>query len=291
MRTSRLQPLRAPIILLAVFIVPAWIKSAAGPDRSLKPGYLGISVPVSQADVEALDKAGIADVAAVCPAGGTDASRAERIAPFHGVEIGPISRTGRPPVAELHFPYGYDGLYAVLMRRACSSVRLTASQGRGGAEAVGEVPLMMVSVRKTKEPGPAPLKPAEYNVAVEFRTEESQIRLLRPGDLVDTYFVCDRWPEYMRSSDGVKSEKEWVSVKPANSIRTLDVSRAAGRESVTLEIWKNGENLMRTLGRECALFLARRAPGDFSSAGQTGVTLTDYGFGSKWRHWKHPSKK
>jgi hypothetical protein len=111
--------------------------------------------------------------------------------------------------------------------------------------------------------------------------DESQTRFLEAGDTVDLYFACDRWPRYMR-----RSEKEWVSLKPANLVRVLDVDRSPGKSRVTLEVWSPGVKDLGEIARGCTLFLARRAPGDGSSAGMAGVTLRGYGFGETWEHWK-----
>ena len=264
--------------LLAVLLVTS---AAAEEDRTLQFGYLGIAVAVAESDAAALDAAGRADVTALCPAGGKDPRRPERVTPFRGVRLGPVSRRDGSAAFELHFPYGYDGLYTVLMLKACQDLRLVASTGKGsGGSPVGDVPLMSVVARSTRAVGPPPLAPGEGNKALTLPLDESQTRFLAAGDTVDLYFVCDRWPKYMR-----RSEREWVSIKPANLVRVLDVPRSPGKSRVTLEVWSPGAKDLTEIAQGCTLFLARRSPGDGSSAGMTGVTLTSYGFDQTWGHW------
>lgn len=260
--------------------------AAAADDRTLQFGYLGIAVAVAEADAAALDAAGRADVTALCPAGGKDGRRPERVTPFRGVRLGPVSRQDGSAVFELQFPYGYDGLYTVLMLKACQDLRLVAStENAPGGSPVGDVPLMSVVARSTQAVGPPPLAPSEGNAALTLPVDENQTRFLAAGDTVDLYFVCDRWPKYMR-----RSEREWVSIKPANLVRVLDVPRSPGKPRVTLEVWPPGVKDLTEIARGCTLFLARRAPGDGSSAGMTGVTLTTYGFDQSWAHWGRERK-
>lgn len=266
-------------LLLAVLLVTH--AAATEEDRALQFGYLGIAVAAAEGDAAALDAAGRADVTALCPAGGKDPRRLERITPFRGVRLGPVSRRDGSAAFELHFRYGYDGLYTVLMLKACQDLRLAASASKDpGGSPVGDVPLMVSAVVSTRAAGPAPLPPGEGNEALTLPVDESQTRFLAAGDTVDLYFVCDRWPKYMR-----RSEKEWVSIKPANLVRVLDVARGPGNSQVTLDVWSPGVKDLTEIARGCTLFLARRAPGDGSSAGMTGVTLTTYGFGQAWGHW------
>ncbi len=271
------------LILLALPSRPAF--SGQDPKRTLTPLFLGLAVAVSPQDGEALDKAGRADVTALCPAGGTDSVRRESITPFRGVKIGPISRDARSPVAELMFPYGYDALYTALMLKACAVLRLIPS-AEPQSEIVGDVPIMTEHIVAPEESGPGPLAPREYSEAVAIRVEESQTRFVKTGDKVDLYFVCPKWPPYMRNP-----KKEWVSIKPANHVRVLDVSRKPYRESVTLELDSGAVGDIQPMIHDCSLFLARRAPGDESSAGMTGVTLTRYGFDQLWPHWAPKPKQ
>jgi len=260
----------------------------APPERTLRPGSLGIAVKVPAADADALDRAGRADVTAQCPAGGTDPARQEAVTPFGGVPLGAVSRSSGSTVTELLFPYSYDGLYTVLMLKRCAKVRLSPSAADVPAfGGVGQVPIMTGLVKEPEKLGPPPYPAREGQAAVTLRVDESQLRFLAPGDNVDPYFVCPRWPDYMRHKGG----QEWMSGKPANAIRVLDLSRAPGKESVTLEVYKPGVKDFGQMSRDCTLFLARRAPGDFSSAGMTGVTLTAYGFDQRWEHWKKDKKK
>lgn len=256
--------------------------------RPLLPGFLGIAMAVSGADAEKLAEAERADVMAVCPAGGTDTSREERIVPFRGVAIGSVSRQAGSSVVELHFPYGYDGLYTVLMHKACRDLRLAPSSASAAGYALkGDVPLLAWVVKKPEEAGPAPITPREYHTAETLSVEESQTRFVRPGDNVDPYFVCGRWPRYMMDNP----REEWVSIKPANVIRVLAVSREPPKPGATLELWDPGVRHFREMSRDCSLFLVRRAPGDHSSAGMTGVTLTEYGLShQKWEHWAEDSR-
>lgn len=267
--------------LPALLAVLLGAHAAAEEDRALRFGELGIAVAVPEGEAAALDAAGRADVTALCPAGGKDPRRPERVTPFRGVRLGPVSRRDGAAVFELHFPYGYDGLYTVLLQKACKDLRLAPSTAKDeDGSPVGDVPLMVSAVVSTRAAGPGPLKAAEWNEAVTLPVDESQTRFLEAGDTVDLYFVCDRWPKYMR-----RDEKEWVSLKPANLVRVLDVDRSPGKARVTLEVWSPGVKDLGEIAGGCTLFLARRAPGDGSSAGMTGVTLTTYGFGQTWGHW------
>ncbi|MCX5795842.1 MAG: hypothetical protein NTY77_10140 [Elusimicrobia bacterium] len=256
-------------------------------ERTLRPGYLGLAVAVPAADADALDRAGRADVTALCPAVGTDPARQEPVTPLRGVPLGTVSRSGGAAVAELLFPYSYDALYTALLLKRCAAARLAPSAtGTPPYRTAGDVPIMTEWVTAPEKHGPAPIAPREAHAAMSFRVAESQLRFLEPGDRVDTYFVCPRWPEYMR-----KPGEEWVSIKPANAIRVLDLSRTPGQESATLEIWKPSAKDLGQMARDCTLFLARRAPGDQSSAGMTGVTLTSYGFDQRWEHWGRRAKE
>lgn len=266
--------------LLAVLLLTH--AAAAEDDRALRFGHLGIAVAVPEADAEALDAAGRADVTALCPGGGKDPRRLERVTPFRGVRLSPVSHRDGSAVFELHFPYGYDGLYTVLMHKACKDLRLVTSTSTAPSDSpVGDVPLMVSAVVSTRAAGPPPLKASEWNEALTLPVDESQTRFLEAGDTVDLYFVCDRWPKYMR-----RGEKEWVSLKPANLVRVLDVSRSPGKSQVTLDVWPPGVKGLAEIAQGCTLFLARRAQGDGSSAGMGGVTLTKYGFDQTWEHWK-----
>lgn len=269
---------KLPLLLAVLLVTHA---AAAEEDRSLQSGYLGIAVAVQEADAAALDAAGRADVTALCPAGGKDARRLERVTPFRGVRLGPVSRREGSAAFELHFPYGYDGLYTVLMHKACRDLRLIPSTGKETHNSpVGDVPLMSMVALATRTVGPPPLPPGEGNEALTLPVDESQTRFLAAGDMVDLYFVCDRWPKYMR-----RSEREWVSIKPANLVRVLDVSRSPGKSRVTLDVWPPGVKDLTGIAQGCTLFPARRAPGDGSSAGMAGVTLTTYDFDKIWAHW------
>ncbi|GEM_PF-5237805 len=252
----------------------------------LRAGSLGIALAIPEADAAELAKADYADVTAICPAGGTDPAREQHITPFRGVPIGSLYQRKGYAAVELHFPYSYNGLYTVLLSKACRELRIIPSSATLSArQADGAVPVMAAAVKKPVKPDTRP----QFN-ATPFSVDESQILFIKPGDKADMYFVCDRWPRYMNEYTKQDRKKEWMSIKPYNKIQVLQTSKEAASSSVILAPNPVGPDpesiaLLREIARDCTLFLARRAPGDESSAGMTGVTLTDYGFGDKWEHW------